>query len=113
MGVLIKKVTNGDNTATFKAISLTHAATIFFALVSIIGALSTWSLAITWDRSMLVSMIREEMEMTMKAENTATALALSQLDERLSDLEQHVHEQEKQIIRNTTMLNQVAEAWKK
>jgi uncharacterized coiled-coil protein SlyX len=49
----------------------------------------------------------------MKAENTATALALSQLDERLSDLEQHVHEQEKQIIRNTTVLNQVAEAWKK
>jgi hypothetical protein len=112
MGV-IKLVTNGDNTATFKAVSLGHAATIFFGLVSIIGALGTWNLAITWDRSMLVSMIREEMALTMKADNTATTLALAQLDGRLRDLEQHVHEQEKQIIKNTQRLDHIAEAWKK
>ena len=110
---IIKLVTNGDKSETFKAVSLSHAVTIFFGLVSIIGALGTWNLAITWDRSMLVSMIRAEMSETVEADTTATRLAIKQIDDRLRAIEQSDHEQEKQIIRNTERLDVVADAWKK
>jgi hypothetical protein len=110
---IIKLVTNGDKSETFKAISLAHAVTIFFGLVSIIGALGTWNLAITWDRSMLISMIREEMAITIKADSTATTLAISQLDGRLHLLEEQVHQNENQIIKNTERLDHIAEAWRK
>jgi len=110
---IIKLVTNGSGATTFKAISLGHAVTIFFALVSIIGALGTWNLAITWDRSMLVRMIRDEMATTMRADATATSLAISELDRRLHALETQSHENEKQIIKNTEKLDNIARAWAK
>ena len=110
---IIKLVTNGDKTEVFKAVSLAHAVTIFFGLVSIIGALGTWNLAITWDRRLLVQMIRDEMETTMLADSTATTLAIAQLDSRLHAIEVQLREDERQIVRNTERLDNIARAWAK
>ena len=112
MGV-VKLVTNGNGTSTFKAVSLGHAVSILFGLVSIIGGLATWNLAISWDRRLLVQMIRDEMETTMRADNTATTLAITQLDARLHALQAQIREDEKQIIRNTERLDNIAHAWAK
>jgi hypothetical protein len=77
MGVLIKRVTNGEKDAkTFLAVPLPVVLSVVFGLCSIIGAVVTWAASAANERGAILDIMRREM-----------ALLTEPLDKRLTIVE--------------------------
>jgi hypothetical protein len=100
MGI-IKTVTNGDRTAQFKAVSLGHALSIIFGLVSIIGAQQTWLWAGAHERAMIVAEVKREGAETTRLHELHDDLKFKEIDRRLEHIEGDLEYAQRQINLNT------------
>ena len=103
MGV-IKLVTNGDSTTQFRAVSLGHAVTIGFGLLSIIGAQQTWLWAGAHEREMIVTSIRNQITTDLTAHSNVEDRRFDQFERRLSIVEEKMDDAQKQINVNTGII---------
>jgi len=103
MGV-IKLVTNGDSTTQFRAVSLGHAVTIGFGLLSIIGAQQTWLWAGAHEREMIVTSIRNQITTDLAAHSNVDDRRFDQFERRLSIVEEKMDDAQKQINVNTGII---------
>jgi hypothetical protein len=108
---LIKTVTNGSSSAQFRAVSLGHAVTIVFGLLSIIGAQQTWLWAGAHERAQIVSQIKFDIAEDMRAHDLRDESRFREIDRRLDKLELSMDEAQRQININTGKLEQGA-AWR-
>lgn len=98
---IIKTVTNGDRTIVFKAVSLGHAVTILFGLLSIIGAQQTWLWASAHERSVISAQVAEESK-----EHGIVKMQIATLDMELRALRTRFDAAERQININTGKIEQ-------
>ena len=103
MGV-IKLVTNGDSTTQFRAVSLGHAVTIGFGLLSIIGAQQTWLWAGAHEREMIVTSIRNQITTDLASHSNVEDRRFDQFERRLSIVEEKLDDAQKQINVNTGII---------
>ena len=101
---LIKLVTNGDKTATFQAVSLSHAATIVFGLVSIIGAQQTWLWAGARERALIVQQVKADIASSLAMHDDRDTTAFRDLGRRMDSIERRLDTLEKQVNINTGKL---------
>ena len=101
---LIKSVTNGKDASTFKAISLTHALPILFALCSVIGAQQTWMWAAAHERTIILDNIRAQIVRDISRHADFENNRLDQTDRRVTTLEIAVVNAQQQININTGRL---------
>lgn len=111
MGV-IKTVTNGARTATFKAVSLGHVVTMVFGLTSIIGAQQTWLWAGVHERNAIVKEMRADLAQSMSSHETTDSDRFDDMDRRLSSMERSMDDAQKQINLNTGRLDTAGAASK-
>ena len=84
---IIKLVTNGDKSETFKAISLAHAVTIVFGLFSVIGFMGTWLVASIHERGVVFDTVRQEIVAAVTANEALTVTRITSIDARLAVVE--------------------------
>ena len=103
MGV-IKLVTNGDNSTQFRAISLGHAVTIGFGLLSIIGAQQTWLWAGAHERAQIVQQLKADIAEDLRLHDVRDDGRFQEIDRRLNKLEASMESAQQQINVNTGIL---------
>lgn len=110
MGV-IKLVTNGDSTTQFRAVSLGHAVTVLFGLLSIIGAQQTWLWAGAHERSMLAAVFKEDIRASVEAHAKADEAKWIEVNRRQTEHEarltaiyDHLITVERQVNINTGII---------
>jgi len=103
MGI-IKLVTNGDSTVQFRALSLGHAVTIGFGLLSIIIAQQTWLWAGAHERAEIVEQVKEDIAEDQRLHDASDEGRFKEVDRRLSIVEEKMDDAQKQINVNTGII---------
>ena len=101
---IIKTVTNGSSSTQFKAVSLGHAATVGFGLLSIIGAQQTWLWAGARERSLIVQQVKADIASSLSMHDDRDTAVFRDLERRLDSIERRLELSEKQININTGKL---------
>ena len=94
---LIKHVTNGKDASVFKAISLTHALSIIFAMCSVIGAQQTWMWAAAHERSMIVQQVKADIASSLAMHDDRDTSVFRDMERRMESIEQRLDADERQL----------------
>jgi tetrahydromethanopterin S-methyltransferase subunit G len=98
---IIKTVTNGSNSAQFKAVSLGHVIAIVFGLVSLLGAQQTWLMAAANEREAIIEEIKRDNDRSREAHERVDSAKFDEINRRLAEIETQVHALERQVMINT------------
>jgi len=101
---VIKTVTNGDRSAAFKAVSLSHVVAIVFGLISIIGTQQTWLVAGANERRMIVETIRVQIAQDISTHAAFEEKRFDVIDRRLAVMEDALDATQRQVNINTGKL---------
>jgi len=101
---VIKTVTNGDRSAAFKAVSLSHVVAIVFGLLSIIGTQQTWLVAGANERRLIIETIRVQIAQDISTHAAFEEKRFDVIDRRLAILEGGLDDAQRQININTGRL---------
>jgi len=103
MGI-IKLVTNGDSTVQFRALSLGHAVTIGFGLLSIIIAQQTWLWAGAHERALIIESVRVQITNDISMHAIVDRQRFDQIERRLEAMDQALDRTMQQVNMNTGKL---------
>ena len=103
MGI-IKLVTNGDSTVQFRALSLGHAVTIGFGLLSIIIAQQTWLWAGAHERDLIIESVRVQITNDISMHAIVDRQRFDQIERRLEAMDQSCDRTMQQVNLNTGKL---------
>ena len=101
---IIKTVTNGSSSTQFKAVSLGHAVTVLFGLLSIIWAQQTWLWAGARERALIVQQVKADIATNLALHDDRDNHVFSDLERRLASIERRLDSNERQININTGKL---------
>ena len=101
---IIKLVKNGDSTREFRAVSLGHAVTALFGLLSIIGAQQTWLWAGAHEREAIVTQLRMQIVSDIERHAIIDDRRFTVIDRAIERIEDVDDAQTKQIQINTGRL---------
>jgi hypothetical protein len=108
---IIKTVTNGSGTATFRAVSLGHVISIFFGLVSIIGSQQTWLWSAAHERDSIVTMLRMQITTDIEKHEQTEERRFDEIEGHLADINRRLDAMfereanlEQQVNRNTGII---------
>ena len=111
MMALIKHVTNGGSSVTFRAVSLGHVVAIVFGLVSVIGAQQTWLWAAAHERELIATSLRLQIVYDIERHAIVDDLRFTDLEghltsitERLDAMAEREANLEKQVNINTGII---------
>ena len=102
---IIKTVTNGSSSTQFKAVSLGHAATVGFGLLSIIGAQQTWLWAEAHERARIVHQVKADIASSLSMHDDRDTSVFRDMERRLDSIERRLDLDERQININTGKLD--------
>ena len=103
MGI-IKLVTNGDSSTQFRAISLGHAVTIGFGLLSIVIAQQTWLWAGAHERALIIESVRVQITNDISMHAIVDRQRFDQIERRLEAMDQSLDRTMQQVNLNTGKL---------
>lgn len=81
------------------------AIPVFFGMLSIIGAITTWALAGLHERQAILDIARLEWKRDITADDAGFIEKMNGFEHRLNDAENQVKELTKQVNQNTGQLN--------
>lgn len=99
-----------------RGVPMAVAVPILFGLVSIIGAMATWNLAIVSERQSLVRLVREEVGSEAKSHEQADELkfagfekAIAAIEARLAVIEANDAALQRQVLVNSGIIDNIRE----